>query len=484
MKEYTPKILIIDDDTSTCTILQRIFEKKGYKVGIASNGKDGIEMAGEGDFDLVCIEKDLPDIDGIELIPQLKEIWPEMRAIMVTGNAKAETIVKAINIGASGYIVKPVRQEELLAVIRENLKERRHLKEMLQAERNLKVEQKQAQRIAHLGNWEWNDKEQILCWSDEMYDIFGVEKDFDPTFDGIETMVHPEDRERNKVFITGLVSGSGPTNINLCIVRPDGSLRFIYQSAEVFKDKEGDVIRLFGIIYDVTEQEENRLEILKSRDQLRELSHHLQNAWEEQNTYIAREIHDDVGQTLTGLAMLITLLEEELKEKKITQSSVSGLVQELKEELHKGINKIRTLSSELRPVVLETNELTDALGWLTNQFNKHPNLEIKVDIPQTIESLGPARDLAVFRIVQESFTNIIRHSQAQRVELHVSQDETRFHLEVKDDGIGFSKQEDAHFQSFGLMSMRERALFCRGIINIISIKGKGTEIAVDIPQKV
>jgi len=128
-----------------------------------------------------------------------------------------------------------------------------------------------AQRIAHLGNWDWDIKGEILTWSDEIYRIFGVDSKFELTYERIENMVHKADREKNKEFVENLMLTLDNADIEFRIVRPNGEIRHIYQNTEVFRDEEGNAIRLFGIMQDITDRkkaEEKFRNMMQSSDDI------------------------------------------------------------------------------------------------------------------------------------------------------------------------------------------------------------------------
>jgi PAS domain S-box-containing protein len=123
-----------------------------------------------------------------------------------------------------------------------------------------------AQQIAHLGNWDWDVEGATLTWSDEVYRIFGIEREFELTYEGIEAMVHPDDRERNQEFVNELLATADSADIEFRIIRPDGAVRRIYQNAEVRRDEAGNANRVFGIMQDITERKRVE-ESLRRREQ-------------------------------------------------------------------------------------------------------------------------------------------------------------------------------------------------------------------------
>ncbi len=129
-----------------------------------------------------------------------------------------------------------------------------------------------AQQIAHLGNWEWDIKKENLIWSEELYRIFGVSKEFSLTLEGIRSMIYPEDKTKNDEFVNRLLYSVDAGNIEFRIIRPDQSVRYLYQNVEVQRDKKGEADVLFGIIQDITERREAEEGLIRSEEKYRLLA--------------------------------------------------------------------------------------------------------------------------------------------------------------------------------------------------------------------
>jgi signal transduction histidine kinase len=222
-------------------------------------------------------------------------------------------------------------------------------------------------------------------------------------------------------------------------------------------------------------------QLRESHERLRQLSVYLQTVREEERTRIAREVHDELGQALTGckldLAWIVSKLPKE-KDLKPLQEKTRALVA----HIDSTIKMVRRIATELRPGILDHLGLAEALEWQANEFQTRTG--IRCDVHASVRDLDLAPDLntAFFRIFQETLTNIIRHAGATQVTVHLKERDERIILEVKDNGRGISKDEISNTQSMGLLNMRERAGLLGGDFKISpGTGGKGTKVTVSIP---
>jgi len=222
-------------------------------------------------------------------------------------------------------------------------------------------------------------------------------------------------------------------------------------------------------------------QLRQSHQQLRALSIHLQDVREEERIRIAREVHDELGQGLTGLKLQLTWLASRLPRKPKTLHDKARLIAVRIDET---IHAVRRIATELRPAVLDSAGLLAALEWQATEFQKQTGIRcrVKSSVRETIWN----QDLntAFFRIFQETLTNVIRHANATRVDVSLSEVGDYLVLEVQDNGRGISDQEIQNTRSIGLLGMRERAALLGGDVHFNGALGKGTLVTVSIPRPV
>jgi signal transduction histidine kinase len=217
----------------------------------------------------------------------------------------------------------------------------------------------------------------------------------------------------------------------------------------------------------------------ESHEQLRALSVYLQSVREEERTRIAREVHDELGQALTSCKLDLSWIAGKLPR---DQKPLLAKTRELTAHIDSTIQMVRRIATELRPGVLDHLGLGAALEWQANEFQTRTGIKCDVHVSLRERGLSAELNTTLFRIFQETLTNIIRHAGATRVEVELREAAGRIILEVNDNGRGISDEEISNTQSMGLLGMRERATLLGGTFEIgPGARGKGTKVAATVP---
>lgn len=311
------------------------------------------------------------------------------------------------------------------------------------------------------------------------------------------SLTHPEDQEMAmRMFRQTWFSEEGRTME--CRYQHQTAEWRVFESAWNWIPNGGSIPeKAVMVSRDITERKITEERLKQSYTQLRELASHLQFVREEERTHIAREIHDDLGQTLTGLKMDLAWLEYRLsKLSDVVPSSLVNKIPSMSHLVDETIQSVRRIATELRPSVLDDLGLVAAIEWQTQEFQARtgircvltPCLELEdIDVPQSHAT-------AVFRIFQETLTNVARHANATKIHIRLKKDviaaehpdriirpQDALLLEVEDNGTGITEQALSDSKSLGLLGMRERALLLGGEVTIKGIKGKGTIVTVRVP---
>lgn len=258
----------------------------------------------------------------------------------------------------------------------------------------------------------------------------------------------------------------------------DGNLRNVEIHAYPIFDSEGNVSQIIEYTLDITKRKRAEEELKKSREQLRNLSAYLQSSREQERASIAREIHDDLGQTLTALKMDLSWLEKRLPTDKKLLIDKSKSMSKI---IDTTIQTVRRIITDLRPGILDDLGLEAAIEWQAEDFQTRTGIKCHITIDPEINILDQEYSTAIFRILQETLTNVARHSQARNVYISMREEGGEVVLEVRDNGKGITERQSSHPKSFGLMGIRERAHVLGGKATINGIPGKGTTVTVRIP---
>ena len=219
-------------------------------------------------------------------------------------------------------------------------------------------------------------------------------------------------------------------------------------------------------------------ELKESYEQVRRLASHLQDIREEERAFMAREIHDELGQQLTALKLDISWMTLKLGD---TDIAIQEKILSMEKMINVSLKTVKKLATELHPALLDKLGIIEAIKWQSREFEKRTDIKIALTLPEEMVTLPGKTAIALFRIYQESLTNILRHAGAANVScmLKIKNDELIF--TIKDDGIGFDISGIEKKQSLGLLGMKERTVMIGGKYEIISDPGKGTAVLVTLP---
>jgi PAS domain S-box-containing protein len=279
-----------------------------------------------------------------------------------------------------------------------------------------------------------------------------------------------------------LRTGKPLRNHELVVGRPNGSRVPVLANVVPLRDPEGVVIGAVSCYQDITERKQTEDKLQESNDKLQLLSRRLVETQETERRHIARELHDEVGQTLTVAEMnLQTLLRS------ADSAPLKGRLQECLQAVERVLEQVRDLSLNLRPSMLDDLGLEPALRWYTNRQASLAGLQAEFRADAMENRLDPIVETAYFRVAQEALTNVVRHAQARTVAVEMRTQNGNVHLFVRDDGVGFDvaalREQAVLGASLGLLSMEERATLADGGLECKSVPGQGTEIHAWFPFK-
>ena len=251
---------------------------------------------------------------------------------------------------------------------------------------------------------------------------------------------------------------------------------------EVLKFKISIFVDLYNknlaLTREIAERRRAEEHLRNSEENLRALAARLQSVREEEWTRIAREIHDELGQALTGLKMDLTWVANKLMPE---QKTLSAKTRSMFDLIDGTIQSVRKISTRLRPEVLDELGLAPAIEWQAKEFQKRSGIRSKVSLPSEALVLDRERSTAAFRVFQELLTNTARHANATRIDITMRVELGTLVLRVDDNGEGIDESIIFSPKSLGLLGMRERVLPFGGSIEISGARGEGTRVKVSIP---
>ncbi len=293
-------------------------------------------------------------------------------------------------------------------------------------------------------------------------------------------ITHENDREANRRLLTELLEGRRPSyEMQKRYRRKDGNL--IWASIQVSMVPGTQSIPRFcmAIVENIAERKRAQEELQHSFQQLRALTARLQGIREEERKSVAREIHDELGQALTAIKIDLASLMRELPADQEQQRRRTDSILELVDQT---IQSVRRISTELRPGILDDLGLVAALEWAAEEFETRTGTRCRLDLPGDDTEIDQERATAMFRIFQETLTNVARHAKASEVGVRLAKDNGDLTLEVHDNGRGIDEEELSAGGSLGILGMRERAALLGGELGIVGSPKKGTIVTVRIPE--
>ncbi len=467
---------IQEDTKRQAEILQRVFDHVPAMLNFI--GADGqIELVNrECERTLGWSNEEFRD-GGAEIFAQCypdPEYRREVRDFIVAGEAKwreFKTRVRDGRVIDISWAVVHLSDGTRVAIGRD-------ITEVKRAESQLA----ESQRLAHIGSWNWDIQTNALTWSEETFRILGLNPEtFHPNYEAVLDRVHPEDREFIVAELEKSFKTKEPVSYYVRMIRSDGEVRTLYSHGRMVTDDQGNAVRMFGYAQDVTARRLAEEELKSSNEKLRALAGRLQSAREEEGARIARELHDELGSALTTLKWELDGLNPLLLQHEAAQIQALGeRVESMKRLADATINTVRRIASELRPSVLDELGLMDAIEWQAQQFQSRTGVVCECSGYVGDPPLSRDQSTVVFRIFQEALTNILRHAQADRVEITAKEDAGGFVLTIRDNGRGITEEEKSRTWSLGLLGMRERAQAAGGSIDIVAANGQGTAVTVRI----
>lgn len=404
--------------------------------------------------------------------------------------AKGQTVITERSIKVKGnklidveITAKLLTTGNMLAFAKDITTQKKQRQLLIESEQRLL----RAENMGNMGHGFYNLENDTMNLSAGLYKILGISKqNFEHTIQGLLTLLHPEEFKLMGKTIAKL-RDKGEIESEFRIVRPSGEVRQVIFKSILTKNIVGESQNLFTTAIDITEQKKAITENKKAHKQikdynkkLRKLTTHLQVVREEERRRIGREIHDELGQQLTAIKMDVAWIEKKISsDSTIVHQKIKNII-----TLLDGSNQsVRRILQELKPSILDEYGLPDAIELLAHQFTANTAIPIKISGDIKAINLSENTSNCIFRIFQESLTNITRHAFAKKVVVIFEIKKNKIYLTVKDDGIGFDLKTLQNKKTYGLLGMQERVKTLAGEFKLSSKPTIGTTLKIGLPFK-
>jgi signal transduction histidine kinase len=479
-------VLIVEDSEDDVLLLVWELKRSGYSVQYqAVDTRTAMESALRSrPWDIVISDYSMPDFGGLEALATLRAHALDIPFIIVSGNIGEDVAVEAMKAGAHDYVMKRNLSRLIPALDRE-LREADVRRARVRAERELRENEARFRAIASnipgtvyqfMRRPDGNASFPYV--SDDCNRLLGVSPEaLQANAEVFRELIVPHDRvaydqalERSAQALTdlnweGRIRLPGSEEIKWINLR--SSPRALEDTSLLWE----------GVIWNITQSKLAEIEIRRSRQQLQELSDHVQRVKEDERARIAREIHDDIGGNLTAIKIDLLWLTNRLPAEQKPLHEKAAAIERL---VDRTMETTQRISRDLRPGILDLG-LVAAIEWQAEEFQRRMGIPCEVTTSDDDIYLDQGLNVAIFRIFQETLTNISKYANATRVDVSLVVGDDVVVLEVFDNGRGIARDQLSKPGSFGIRGMQERARSLRGDVEIEGIPGMGTRIKVEIP---
>jgi two-component system sensor histidine kinase UhpB len=478
----TLRVLLIEDSDVDARFILNELRLHGYELQSERvETEPTFRAALASRWDVIIADYRLPCFGAAMALRIVQEQQIDVPFIIVSGTIGEDVAVAAMKAGAHDYVMKG-KLARLVPVVERELREAQVRRARARAERESRF---QADLLKAVGQAvvATNAEGKITYWNRPAETLYG--------WSATEAL----DKNLSELILTeGSTCGATTMPVELkqgqnwcgeiVVHRRDSvSLTALVMNSPVY-DTAGNVAGMVQVATDVTERKQAELQLENSREQLRALTVKLQSVREEERKRLSRDIHDELGQVLTGFKMELAWMRSRLNAPgPVPREALLDKITIVGSQIDASANTIRKLCSELRPGILDDLGLLAAIDWQARDFSKRTGIQCQIISEINNPPLDPDGNTAVFRIFQEVLTNVARHAQASKVTVSLVETETMLILEARDDGRGIRPADLTGANSLGLLGMRERAMALGGNIDFEGHQSSGTTVTLEVPLK-
>ena len=474
---FSLKILILEDNESDAILIQRLLKKDNpnYEFYVVKDEPGYVKALKEFQPEIVVSDNALPQFDATEALLILRKWSPHIPFILVTGTVSEEFAVNIIKLGADDYLLKD-RLVRLPESIKAALKQRETERKKGEAEEKNKFKADLLNTIGQAVLSTDNDGI-INFWNKAAEEIYGWTAE-EALGKNVHKLLRPQKTGDQDVASKEHLANGNNWSGEIMVQRKNSNTFPIYVTEAPVYDDRNKISGVISVSSDITDRKKTDRDLKDLNQQLNSLSGHLQNVREEERTKVAREIHDELGQQLSGLKMEIYLLVKKLGAIDIEMQQEGN---EIINRIDETIDSVRRILSNLRPGILDDLGLIAALEWYSTEKEKLSGIKINFKTNTKELDLPEIFSTAIFRIYQEAITYIISDAYANKVEASLQTNDNNLVLEIKDDEPGANSDVKNIMKTMGFLGIRQRVFLLHGQCDLSSDIKKGTTIKINIP---
>ena len=463
LKPHSGARILVIEDTEEIRLLATVFlESDGHTVFCAENGEQGLKIAHDLAPDLILLDVVMPGMNGYDVCQHLKqdEALRDVPVIFMSAQDDVQAQRRGFEVGGADYVTKPLSVPVLLARVRTHVAlhaQRRSLEGMF---RDALEYAPDAIILTDL-------QDRIVQVNAQTLALFRYRRE--------ELTGQPIGRLMPQHLYEAPAGDALRLGLSATCIRSDGSSFIGDTNLAPLQTNRGPLT--MAVVRDVTENHRIQQAMADSRQRLRDLAAQGDALREYERKNIAREVHDELGQVLTALRMDLTYADLTFG---ATNPEIRDRLQGMRVLVDRAIQGVRNVATNLRPSALDMG-LVPALEWLSGEFHRHAGIPCDLEVDAQAIEMPEIRAVGLFRIVQESLTNVVRYAHASSVRVTLQREGEQLVLRVRDDGRGFDASASAQGRSFGLQGMQERALALGGELTVASSVGDGTTVTARVP---
>ena len=474
------KLLQLEDDSFDAELIGRFLRRAGleFTTTVVSDKREFLTALRSAEFDVILADNSLPQFNSVDALKLLQKEAVDSVFILVTGTVSEEFAVDILHKGADDYILKN-NLTRLPSAITQAIEKKKMQKEKVDAEAGLIKSERRYRTLFQrnlAGIYQSTTDGKIIDCNNAFCKMLGYGSP------GEMRKIHSRDLyfsdDEMRQFIARVHYEKFLSNYEATLRKKDGSPMYVIGNISLVENNETDIHTIEGIMINITDRKTAEEDLKKINRELHDLSCHLQNIREEERIEIARDIHDELGQQLTGLKMDVYSLDKQIKSDDLV---IKGKFSDILTLIEESVNSVRKIAAHLRPGILDDLGLVAALQWQSQEVQTRFDISINFISDRSDIDAPAAVSTGLFRIYQEALTNAVRHSNARAIDSSIKIVDGRIILEIRDDGKGIDMSAMENRKSFGLLGIKERVYVMKGQYELASEPGKGTSISVSVP---